>query len=104
MMLLFILTFLLAFGVDDAPSQEGAAQALYQEGGARAVQASGVSRDLDGIWSFATLTPFERPPELAAKPYFTDEEAAAFVADTLARNDRDRRDGGAAADAARGVA
>jgi hypothetical protein len=59
---------------------------------------------VEGIWSFATLTPFERPPELANKPYFTDEEAEAFVTDTLARNDRDRRDGGAATDAARGVA
>jgi hypothetical protein len=62
------------------------------------------ARDLEGVWSFATLTPFERPAELAAKPFFTDEEAATFVADTLARNDRDRRDGGAAVDAARGVA
>ena len=62
------------------------------------------ARDLEGVWSFATLTPVERPEELAGKPFFTDEEAQAFVADTLARNDRDRRDGGAAADAARGVA
>jgi hypothetical protein len=62
------------------------------------------SGSLDGVWSFATLTPFERPAELADKPYFTDEEAEAFVKDTLARNDRDRRDGGAATDAARGVA
>src|SRR3954465_3522861 len=59
---------------------------------------------IEGVWAFATLTPFERPPELAAKPYFTDEEAEAFVRDTLSRNDRDRRDGGAATDAARGVA
>jgi len=59
---------------------------------------------LDGIWNFATLTPFERPAELANKPYFSDEEAEAFVTDTLTRNDRDRRDGGAATDAARGVA
>jgi hypothetical protein len=56
------------------------------------------------VWSFATLTPFERPAELATREFFTDEEAAAFVADTLSRNDRDRRDGGAAVDAARGVA
>jgi Cytochrome C oxidase, cbb3-type, subunit III len=99
----------LAFGVDEGPTvdlHQGAralqvARALQ---GARAFQASDHARDLDGIWSFATLTPFERPAELAAKPYFTDEEAAAFVADTLSRNDRDRRDGGAAVDAARGVA
>ena len=64
----------------------------------------GGAASIDGIWSFATLTPFERPAELASKPYFTDEEAATFVKDTLARNDRDRRDGGAATDAARGVA
>jgi hypothetical protein len=60
--------------------------------------------NLEGVWSFATLTPFERPAELAAKPHFTDEEAARFEADVLSRNDRDRRDGGAAVDAARGVA
>jgi hypothetical protein len=60
--------------------------------------------DLEGVWEFATLTPFERPAELGAKPYFTDEEAATFETDTLSRNDRDRRDGGAAVDAARGVA
>jgi hypothetical protein len=66
--------------------------------------ARGVSRDVEGVWSFATLTPFERPAELAGKAFFTDEEAAKFVADTTSRNDRDRRDGGAAVDAARGVA
>ena len=65
---------------------------------------AGDAHGLDGVWGFATLTPFERPADLAAKEFFTDEEAAAFVADTLARNDRDRRDGGAAVDAARGVA
>jgi len=61
-------------------------------------------RDLEGVWSFATLTPFERPADLGDKQFFTDEEARKFVAETLARNDRDRRDGGAATDAARGVA
>ena len=69
-----------------------------------AAQRTPATRDLEGVWSFATLTPFERPQDLAGKAFFTDEEAKAFVADTLARNDRDRRDGGAAADAARGVA
>jgi polyvinyl alcohol dehydrogenase (cytochrome) len=52
---------------------------------------SAASTSIEGIWSFATLTPFERPTELANQPYFSDEEAAAFVKDTLARNDRDRR-------------
>src|SRR6266567_8277093 len=31
--------------------------------------------DLQGIWSNATITPFERPRELAGKEYFTEKEA-----------------------------
>jgi hypothetical protein len=62
------------------------------------------ARTLEGIWSYATLTPFERPAEFAAAEFFTDAQAAEFEAQTIGRNDRDRRDGGAATDAARGVA
>ena len=35
--------------------------------------------DLQGIWDFRSLTPMERPPELAGKAFLTDEEAAVFV-------------------------
>lgn len=66
-------------------------------------QRTSPSRDLEGVWSFATLTPMERPAEFAAKPYFTDEEASRFVKDTVDRGDRDRRDGGAAVDVGRAV-
>jgi hypothetical protein len=59
-------------------------------------------RELAGVWNYATLTPFERPD--GAGEYFTDEQARDFEAQTIGRNDRDRRDGGAAVDAARGVA
>lgn len=59
--------------------------------------------DLEGIWNFSTLTPLERPAQLADKAHFTDEEAAAFLKDTLSRNNRDRRDGGAQVDVARAV-
>ena len=59
---------------------------------------------LEGIWNYATLTPFERPAELGSAEFFTDTQAAEFEAQTIGRNDRDRRDGGAATDAARGVA
>jgi len=31
--------------------------------------------DLSGIWTNATITPFERPQELAAKEFFTPQEA-----------------------------
>jgi hypothetical protein len=60
------------------------------------------SSGLEGVWNYATLTPFERPD--GAGEFFTDAEAAEFEAQTIGRNDRDRRDGGAAVDAARGVA
>jgi hypothetical protein len=32
--------------------------------------------DLQGVWTNATITPFERPPELAGKAFWTDQEAA----------------------------
>jgi hypothetical protein len=35
--------------------------------------------DLQGIWSAATVTPFERPPEFAGKEFITAEEAEAFA-------------------------
>jgi mono/diheme cytochrome c family protein len=57
--------------------------------------------DLEGVWSFATLTPFERPAEFGDKPFITREEAEAWVRQTLERNNRDRRDGGAEADLGR---
>ena len=40
--------------------------------------------DLNGVWDFRTLTPFERPEELAEREFFTEEEAAAFEANRLA--------------------
>jgi len=40
--------------------------------------------DLQGVWDYRTLTPLERPRELAGKEVFTEEEAAEFVAENLA--------------------
>ena len=40
--------------------------------------------DLNGVWDFRTLTPFERPSELSDQAFFTKEEAAQFEADKLA--------------------
>src|SRR4029077_5454013 len=48
--------------------------------------------DLQGIWSNATLTPLERPRELAGKPFFTQEEAAEYEKRALQQNNADRRD------------
>ena len=48
--------------------------------------------DLQGIWSNATLTPLERPRELAGKRFFTEEEAAEYEKRALQRTNADRRD------------
>jgi hypothetical protein len=34
--------------------------------------------DLQGVWTNATITPFERPAELAGKAFLTEQEAAAL--------------------------
>jgi hypothetical protein len=47
--------------------------------------------DIQGIWTNATITPFERPRELAGKEYFTQQEAAEYEKTVVAANDRDRR-------------
>ncbi len=41
--------------------------------------------DLQGIWTNTTLTPLERPKELADKPYFTEKEAAEYQERLLQR-------------------
>jgi hypothetical protein len=47
--------------------------------------------DLQGVWSFATLTPLERPRELADKAVLTAEEAAAFERAQIQRQNKDNR-------------
>ena len=41
-------------------------------------QSSSHHPDLEGLWSNETLTPLERPRELAGKEFFTEREAAAY--------------------------
>jgi hypothetical protein len=57
--------------------------------------------DLQGTWSFATITPLERPAELAGKEFFTEKEAAEYENEIRKRNNMDRRDGSAEADVGR---
>ncbi len=45
--------------------------------------------DLQGIWDYRTITPLERPDELAGKQVLTDEEAAAFEQEQYRRQNRD---------------
>jgi hypothetical protein len=48
--------------------------------------------DLQGVWSYATVTPLERPADLADRSYLSDEEAAAWVAKLRATRNSDIRD------------
>jgi hypothetical protein len=54
--------------------------------------------DLQGVWTNITITPLERPADLAGKAFFTAAEARQYEKDTVERNNADRRDGGAQAD------
>jgi hypothetical protein len=47
--------------------------------------------DLQGIWSNASLTPFERPKEFAGKEFFTEQEAAEYALRVIDQSNRDRR-------------
>ena len=54
--------------------------------------------DLQGIWTNATLTPLERPPELQNKEFFTPAEAAEYEKQARERTHGDRRDNNPEAD------
>ena len=56
--------------------------------------------DLQGTWSNASLTPFERPKEFSGKEFFSQEEAAQFTRTALDQSNRDRRGATAEADVA----
>jgi hypothetical protein len=49
--------------------------------------------DLQGNWTNATLTPFQRPPEFGNKEFFTEDEAAAFEKQRIQASDVDRIEG-----------
>ncbi|MCZ6656122.1 MAG: hypothetical protein O7C67_02395 [Gammaproteobacteria bacterium] len=53
---------------------------------------------IHGVWDFRTLTPLERPPELAGKAVLTAEEARVLRDRIVESQDVDRRTGEASAD------
>jgi hypothetical protein len=57
--------------------------------------------DLQGVWGYATLTPLERPAEFAGKEFLTEQEATEYENRRLREENKDRRDGNAAADVTR---
>jgi len=58
--------------------------------------------DLQGVWSNATITPLERPSDLAGKQTLTPEEAAVYEKQVVDRNNVDHRTGNAESDVAPG--
>src|SRR5579862_1160472 len=57
----------LAFASVDASGQSG-----------KAGRAADGHPDLQGMWTNVTITPLERPRDMAGKAYFTPEEAAGY--------------------------
>ncbi|MBZ5610360.1 MAG: hypothetical protein LAP38_19025 [Acidobacteriia bacterium] len=57
--------------------------------------------DLQGIWTNGTMTPLERPRELAGKEFLTEQEAADREKRLRENLSTDRRDGGAEVDVGR---
>jgi hypothetical protein len=75
---------------------------------ARSAEKSSIPRtpdgrpDLQGSWSFATITPFERPGELGDKATLSDAEVQQIEEQAAARNKQDEgRQRGTAADVSR---
>src|SRR5688572_3186072 len=66
--------------------------ALALSAAAPAAQGSKVPRtawgkpDLNGVWDFRTITPLERPANLADKEFLTEEEAAKAEQEVIERN------------------
>src|SRR5277367_1010476 len=49
--------------------------------------------DLQGLWNNTTLTPLERPRNLAGKEFFTEEEARAYEKGIVQGRANDPNDG-----------
>jgi hypothetical protein len=80
-------------------SQKPAALKTHPAAGKAAIERTADGRpDLQGTWDFAQLTPFERPDAFKDKDAITEEEAEEFAQRRIETTNKDRRDGGAAAD------
>ena len=57
------------------------------QGGAEAPRTPWGAPDLQGVWDFRSITPMERPDDLADQEFLTAEEAARLEQETVARNE-----------------
>jgi len=74
---------------------------LAGQGSGKALLTPWGDPDLQGLWTNATVTPFERPAQLAGRDVLTEQEAAQFEQQTAQATNADRRDGGTDADVGR---
>jgi hypothetical protein len=81
------------------PAGQAPSAAVKTSGPPRALDSE---RDLQGLWTNASLTPLERPAEFAGKEFLTAGEAAAYEKRIRERNNADRRDTNPEADLAVG--
>ncbi len=80
-----VLVFVSAMAVLVALVSFGAAPAVAQSA---AVRTAWDEPDLRGIWDFRTITPLERPDDLADQAFLTEEEAANLEQEVVDRNVR----------------
>ena len=71
-----VLVALVSFGAAPAVAQTAAVRTAWDE------------PDLRGIWDFRTITPLERPDDLADQAFLTEEEAANLEQEVVDRNVR----------------
>jgi hypothetical protein len=56
--------------------------------------------DFNGIWTNVTITPLERPRDLAGKEYFTEQEASSYEKQMVQQRNKDQRERGTDRDVA----
>ena len=72
-------------GVAAAEAHAQQAEPREDAGGARTAWGD---PDLQGVWDFRTITPLERPAELADQEFLTEEEAAGLESAAVDRSER----------------
>ncbi len=91
-----IVAFLLCSGLAFAQAEQPRRPSVATPKGWKAPRTPDGVPDLQGLWTNVTVTPLQRPANLANKPFFTEAEAQAFEKETVARNNADVRSTGAA--------
>jgi hypothetical protein len=78
-----------ALSAASAAGQTPRAADAKAKGGSAPPRTAWGDPNIQGVWNFATLTPMERPDELAGKDVLSDQEAAEFAAKAAQRSNRD---------------